>query len=139
MNPTRSNVLLLVHVVWATKRRAPLLGAHNDDLLVTLLPSTMPEQSGHLRALGVAPDHVHVLIEVAATLRLSDLVQSMKGVAARRWHQQPPDGVLLRWQDGYWARSVSPSHTEALDRYIRNQRAHHATPQPPESWELDFI
>ena len=139
MNPTRSNVLILAHVVWATKRRAPLLSASNDGLLLTLLHRAVPEQGGHLHAFGAAPDHVHVLVEVVATSRLCDLVKSMKGATARRWNQHPPDCALLRWQDGYWARSVSPGHIEALERYIRNQRTHHATPQPPESWELDFI
>lgn len=138
MNPGRSNVLVLVHVVWATKRRSQLLAAEHDGLLCTLLRDAVPEDRGWLRAFGASNDHVHVLVEVSATVRFCDLVQSLKGASARRWNQLPPPGACpLRWQDGYWARSVSPDEDEALVRYILNQRAHHAMPQPPEPWELE--
>jgi putative transposase len=137
MNSTHSNVLVLTHVVWATKRRCRMLAAEHDGFLLTLLRGAVPEDRGWLRAFGASNDHVHVLVELSATVRLCDLVQSLKGVSARRWNQQPPLGASpLRWQDGYWARSVSPGEDEALRWYIHNQREHHATPQPPEPWEL---
>ena len=137
MNPRHSNVLLAVHVVWATKYRSPLFAEANDGLLLTLLRGAVPEDRGFVRAFGASDDHVHVLVELAATVRLCDLVQCLKGVSARRWNQQPPHGASpLRWQDGYWARSVSPDEDAALLHYIRTQREHHRTSQDPEPWEL---
>jgi putative transposase len=102
-----------------------------------LIRDAVPEERGFVRAVGASDDHVHVLVELAATMRLCDLVQSMKGVSARRWNQQPPpDAPLLRWQDGYWARSVSPDGDAALLRYVLDQRAHHSASRAPEPWEL---
>ena len=138
MNSTHSNVLVMVHVVWATKRRSHVLAADHDAFLRTLLSAAVPEDRGWLRAFGASDDHVHVLVEVSATVRLCELVQSLKGVSARRWNQQPPLGASpLRWQDGYWARSVSPDEDGALLRYILDQREHHLTCSDPEPWELE--
>jgi REP element-mobilizing transposase RayT len=137
MNSRHSNVLVLAHVVWATKHRSPVLAVEHDGFLRTLLHDAVPEERGWLRAFGASNDHVHVLVELSASVRFCDLVQSLKGASARRWNQQPPLGASpVRWQDGYWARSVSPDEDETLVRYILNQREHHAMPQPPEPWEL---
>lgn len=136
MHPIHSNVRLLVHIVWATNNRAALLPSQDDDHLSSLIVASVPTNRARVRAFGASDDHVHVLVEMTATARLCDVVQALKGVSARRWNDQPPPGApQLRWQEGYWARSVTPGDVTTLDRYVREQRAHHGTPTAPEPWE----
>jgi putative transposase len=44
-------------------------------------------------------------------------------------------GVDFKWQEGYGAFSVSPSHVEAVVTYIRNQVKQHAK----RSFEEEFV
>jgi putative transposase len=136
MSIIHSDVRLLVHVIWATNDRVALLLPEHDALLHSLIVASLAPARARVGAFGASDDHVHVLIELAATARLCDVVQALKGVSARRWNEQPPrDAPLIRWQEGYWARSVSPADVTALGRYVREQRAHHGTSTLPEPWE----
>jgi hypothetical protein len=46
------------------------------------------------------------------------------------------EGHPTSWQSGYWAESVGADCIEALVRYVRGQRAHHAAWPPAEPWEI---
>lgn len=140
MYATHSDTLVLLHVVWATKRRARLLPASLDRRLRHFIIDALAPRDAALRAFGAAEDHVHVIVQIEATERLCDVVKSMKGCSSHRWNESPPDGAAsLYWQDGYWARSVDAHDVSALQSYILAQRTHHADVQPPEPWERALL
>ena len=137
MYDPHADTRLLVHVIWTTRHRAPLLPPSLDAHLKGLLVDALPARCAALLAFGASGDHVHVLLQLAATGRLCDAVKAMKGASARRWNQQLFGGsATLYWQGGYWARSANADDVEALTAYILDQRAHHATQQRPEPWEI---
>ena len=137
MSETRSDTLILVHAVWATKKREALLPTSADEALRGLIVTALQPVESELRAFGAFDDHVHVLVRLSAKFAVSEVVKAMKGVSARRWNESPPGDVpRLSWQDGYWARSVSSDAVGAVTRYILRQRSHHAEPQASEPWEL---
>jgi REP element-mobilizing transposase RayT len=67
-------------------------------------------------------DHVHLLIQIFATLALAKSVNTLKSNSFK-WAND--EGFPLAWQKGYAAFSVSASNIPAVVRYIRNQESHH--------------
>lgn len=74
-----------------------------------------------------ADDHVHLLVTYPPTVQLSRLVNSLKGVSARRLRQEFP--ALRRhlwrghlWSPSYFAGSVGGAPIAVLRRYIEVQR-----------------
>jgi putative transposase len=76
-------------------------------------------------AAGIAPDHVHVLVQLPPTLALATLVQHLKGASAHTIHRESWLSQPLRWQNGYWAASVDPYDFQGLLDYLAQQRIHH--------------
>ena len=120
-----SLVKVLIHVVFSTKNRAPLItGALSNDLYPYMAGITR-QKGGTLLALGGMPDHVHILLRLKADLKLSDLVRAVKAISSKWIHEKPEPIPEFGWQTGYAAFSVSQSREAAVRSYILNQAAHH--------------
>lgn len=116
---------LHVHVVFSTKRRAPLI----RDAVREALHRYM---AGVLQELGCAPtlinsveDHVHALFELGRTVAVSAVVEAMKKSSSRWIKTQGEEYRDFAWQAGYGAFSVSESNAAAVRVYIAEQREHH--------------
>lgn len=73
---------------------------------------------------GGYDDHAHALIEVPAKMPVAKAVQLIKG-GSSKWCNEHFE-KRFEWQQGYYGVSVSPSHKQAVVRYIENQERHHA-------------
>jgi len=118
---------VLVHLVFSTKHRLPLLKTDGD--LQTCLNLFM---AGVLKNLGCSPimvngylDHMHPFFVLSPTVCLSDVVETVKAASTKWLRKQGGDLEFFAWQRGYAAFSVSPLRAEKTRRYVRNQRAHH--------------
>ncbi len=62
---------------------------------------------------------------MSRTRTVADLIRDLKKESSK-WIKTR-DGVpsTFRWQEGYGAFSISPSHVDALREYIANQETHH--------------
>lgn len=132
--PRRSPSLLLVHVVWATSRRRPRLPPALDDRLLAILGSKARELRCTMLGAGCAPGHVHVVVRLASSVSLGELVRRMKGASSFELNH---DGTMphpFAWQDGYWAESLAPHDLGPLIHYVRSQRAHHDASHVAERW-----
>lgn len=135
--PQRSPALLLIHVVWATLGRRPILPAAFDNGLAAILGCKAQEASSMLLAAGCAADHVHLLLQLAPSVALAVVVQRLKGATA---HDVNHRGLLpqrLVWQAGYWAESFGPADRPPLEAYVRIQRVRHDDSHPAEQWQRD--
>ncbi|MBP7684326.1 MAG: IS200/IS605 family transposase [Deltaproteobacteria bacterium] len=121
---------MFVHIVWATRRREPLLEPVLDSRVCGILGRKALEVGCHVLAAGCASDHVHVLVRLKPTVPLSQLVQRLKGASAYELNQAGLARGGFAWQDGYWADSVSPTNIDAACGYVRSQRDHHGAPAP---------
>ena len=73
-------------------------------------------------------DHVHLLVEYPPTVQISKLVNSLKGVSARRlrdehrtWvNQHSMNGHL--WSPSYFAASCGGAPISIIHQYIEQQR-----------------
>jgi REP element-mobilizing transposase RayT len=75
---------------------------------------------------GVA-DHVHLLCRMSKNLSIADFLRDVKRDSSKWIKGESPLLSDFHWQNGYGAFSISPSHVEAVKRYIANQEEHHKT------------
>ena len=116
---------ILIHVVFSTKHREPLIA----DAWRGELQSYMSSVAGNLDcpplAINSVPDHVHILLPLARTVTIGDVVRDIK-VASSKWvGKRGLSATPFAWQTGYGAFSVSESHSDAVKNYIQNQAEHH--------------
>jgi len=80
--PRRSPALVLVHIVWATLGRRPMLPASFDSTLAAILGRKASESACWVLGFGAASDHVHVLLRLSPVAPLSSVVKGLKGASA---------------------------------------------------------
>jgi REP element-mobilizing transposase RayT len=73
---------------------------------------------------GGVEDHVHVLCRFGRKMSIAELLRELKRESSK-WATREHGLQDFEWQAGYGAFSVSPSHVEALTKYIVNQEEHH--------------
>ena len=121
---------LHAHLVFTTKRRGKVLEAAHLDRLRVIFASVCTDFDVELREFNGEQDHVHLLVLYPPKVRLSELVNSLKGVSSRLLKKEFPEiasfwsvrksrGVL--WSPSYFAGSVGGAPLSVLNRYIENQ------------------
>jgi putative transposase len=113
--------LNLLHVVFSTKNRAPLI--RNLDLLIKNLRGIARNKNIDVLAAGGTVDHVHLLLRIPPVRPVSESIRDLKANSSR--YMSETSGHFA-WQDGYAAISVSPSQVNAVRAYIEGQKQHHA-------------
>jgi putative transposase len=134
-----SPVLVLVHVVWATKARRPLLPPSFDGVLTDLLRRKAHGLGCELVAVGCASDHVHVVTRLTPVVALSTLVQRLKGGSAHDINADALMPVRIAWNPRYWAESLSTADLDAVIHYVLSQRRHHELSAPAELWQRSAL
>lgn len=117
---------IYVHLVFSTRGREPLLreDAFRERTLAYLAGICRQQDCPTLGVGGVA-DHVHLLLRLGREKDIAGLVRELKRDSSK-WIKE--NNAKLRgfhWQAGYGAFSVSPSHVDALVRYVAGQEEHH--------------
>ena len=116
---------LLIHVVFATKLRYPLLVDAWRDELFAYIGGTVHEHKAIALASGGIEDHVHLLLKIHPSFAIADTIRLLKANSSRWINEQRKISARFEWQRGYGAFSVSQSLAETVKRYIANQREHH--------------
>jgi REP element-mobilizing transposase RayT len=115
---------LLYHVVFSTKNREPWIDPAWRDELHAYIGGILNNRKGQLLAAGGVPDHIHLLVRLAAVRSVSDVVRDIKSNSSGWLHQR---GVRpFDWQDGYGVFTLSPAAIPGVTAYINNQAQHHA-------------
>jgi REP-associated tyrosine transposase len=130
-----SFISLLVHCVWSTKNREPVLSSELRDRLWQYIGGIARENKMKALAIGGAADHVHILISLPATLSVAKALQLLKGNSSKWIHETFPKLHAFEWQQGYGAFSIGISGIDDTVAYIRNQTEHHRT----RSFREEFI
>jgi putative transposase len=80
-----------------------------------------------IHELEVMEDHVHLLIQLPATIPIAKAAMYLKGGSSRVIRKEYPELEEFLWgdsfwQDGYFAESNGRLDEQTLRNYIRNQR-----------------
>jgi len=118
---------IILHIVFSTKNRAQMINPEDAPRLHAYLATVCREHGCHAYRVGGTADHVHVATTLSRTLTVAKLAETAK-VSTSTWMKRlGMEHMDFRWQQGYGAFSISPSHLDALLAYIANQESHHHT------------
>ncbi|QHN02326.1 IS200/IS605 family transposase [Granulicella sp. WH15] len=121
----QSLAFLLVHVIFSTKDRTPVL---KDDLrpaLYAYLATVARNAECECFRVGGVADHVHLALRMPRTATVAEIVEQLK-VSSSKWIKtQSPRLAKFAWQRGYGVFSVGPADLNALIGYIDGQEVHH--------------
>jgi putative transposase len=118
---------LLIHIIFSTKDRIPILDAKIRPELHAYLATVARNAECECYRVGGVADHIHLAIRLSRAITVSQLVMELKASSSKWLKVQSPTLAHFAWQAGYGAFSVGPSDLEALRSYIDTQEAHHRT------------
>lgn len=119
---------LHVHLVFVTKYRHGVL---NDAMLTRceeVMRAVCDDFGAALAEFNGEDDHVHLLVEYPPKVAVSALVNSLKGVSARRLRQDFTGRVnraSMRghfWSPSYFAASCGGAPLSIIRQYVEQQR-----------------
>ena len=122
-NMSQSLSKVLVHLIFSTKHREPLINhdirPHLHGYIVGILDHL---KSPSIQTGGMS-DHVHSLFILHRTISQAELIEEVKKCSSK-WMKT--EGVpTFQWQGGYGAFSVGESQASNVIRYIQTQERHH--------------
>jgi len=114
---------LVLHLIFSTKDRQPLLTADIRTDVFAYLGGIIREIRGTAIVVNGTADHVHMLIRIRPVQTAAEIARIVKANSSRWVHEKW--NVRFAWQTGYGAFSVSESNVPAVSRYIATQEEHH--------------
>jgi REP-associated tyrosine transposase len=120
-----SYVTNLMHCVFSTKERFPLITSDLEVRLWPYLGGIARENRMKAIVIGGTSDHVHALLSLPATTSFAKAAQLIKGGSSKWIHDTFREHRKFAWQEGYGAFSVSSSQVDKTIAYIRRQKEHH--------------
>lgn len=126
------------HIVFATKRRSPLITAELQTRLYEYIGGIIRAKSGHLVEVGGVADHIHLLAHLSPKFAISDVIRDIKGSSSAWVNAEKLSEQHFEWQKGYGAFTVSYSSSGSVQNYIRNQEEHHRRISFEEEY-MDFL
>ncbi|HEY2415768.1 MAG TPA: IS200/IS605 family transposase [Pirellulaceae bacterium] len=117
---------VLIHIVFSTKNREPLLRDKSirGELHAYTLTILNSLECPSLEINSVA-DHIHILCVLSRKIALMNLIEGIKTSTSKWIKTKGRDYRGFHWQRGYGAFSVSESKAPEVKRYIQRQEEHH--------------
>ena len=94
------------HITFSTKHRAPLIDQSREIRLHEYLGGIVKHLDGFPQGIGGIEDHVHLLVGLKTTHRISDFMRELKK-SASQWVHSTVGMPEFKWQEGYGIFSVS--------------------------------
>jgi REP element-mobilizing transposase RayT len=113
----------VVHIIFSTKHREPLITPETRPDLFAYLAGTVNAMACPAIRVGGVADHVHLLFVLSKNVALATALEEVKKESSKwaKKHVHPK----FYWQTGYGAFSVSASMEDTVSEYIDNQEQHH--------------
>ncbi len=116
---------LMVHAIWSTKNRNPIIGKELKPLLLQHIKENSFKKYIHIDSLECVSNHIHLLISLGADQTIAKTIGLIKGESSNWVNKQSFSRVKFEWQEEYIAISVSPSVIDKVRVYISRQEEHH--------------
>ena len=125
---------LLVHYVFATKQRLPVIPVAMQPRLWAYVGGIARTNNMKALAVGGMPDHLHVLLSLPPNMTASKTIQLVKAGSSKWMHEQ--QRTRFEWQVGYGAFTIGISQVKRTVDYIPNQEKHHAKRGFAQEWKI---
>jgi putative transposase len=112
------------YIIWCPRYRRRLLGGGLETRRERIIDRVVAGAGGEVIEVEVMADQVHLLVEVAATVALSKLVQSLKG----RWSRvlRAEFGAVRRggalWSPSWLVSTVAGGPVEGVGGCVENRK-----------------
>ena len=120
-----SKVHALYHIVFSTKHREFTLPDNLHEDVYRFIWALLRERGCALYRIGGIGNHLHLLINLPANARLSDIVRDIKANTSGWLTRDEKFPDFRGWSKEYFAMTVSPRSKQAVIEYISNQKQHH--------------
>jgi putative transposase len=127
---------ILVHLVFSTKNREPILTDPNRAPLCAYASAVLRDLDSHVVAINAWRDHVHILFTLSKNRSLAQVVMEVKRATSKWIKTQGPEFTKFHWQSGYGAFSIGQSGVDEVKSYITNQAGHHRVKTFEEEFRL---
>ena len=117
---------LYYHFAWSTHSRIPLIRRDYRPQLLKIINEEAKKLGGWPIRHNAMPDHVHLLVRLPPTIKVSDFIGQVKGLASHRANEEIHPTFHLKWQEGYGVLTLRKDELENVSRYIDNQEVHHS-------------
>lgn len=122
---SQSLVKNLIHLVYSTKHREPLILKPHQNALFAYQAGIFKQWESPALVIGGVEDHVHAMFALSKNHPLKKIVEEVKKGSSKWMKSDGPRNPQFSWQNGYAAFSVSQSNVGAVQEYIENQKEHH--------------
>ena len=127
---------ILVHLIFSTKHRAPMLNTEIRAELHPYLATVLNNDDCPSLQVGGVADHVHLFFGLSRTRNIAQVVETVKTSSSKWLKTKGPTLADFHWQHGYGAFSVGQSQADEVIGYIRRQEEHHRTRTFQEEFRL---
>jgi len=118
-------VSLMIHVVFSTKNREPIITPAIEPELYAYFGGTAKNLESRCLAAGGTENHVHLLVSQSKKVALCHLMEEIKK-GSSKWIKTKGNALAnFGWQDGYEAFTVGESQVDALKLYLAGQKERH--------------
>ena len=117
--------VLNAHIIFSTKDRRPLISSGIRDRLWAYQSRILQNMECDSITVGGVADHVHILCNMTKKFPTIKVLEILKKDLSKFVKTLDSSLRAFQWQDGYGLFGVSPSHFEAVRKYILNQEEHH--------------
>jgi REP element-mobilizing transposase RayT len=119
-----THTLNLIHMVFATKDRAPIITPSFKPRLHAYMAGIVRGLDAYLYALDGVADHCHLVFDLPAKISLADFANTLKS-RATKWARREGGQPKFGWQRGYGAFSMNRASLDNAIRYVKDQEEHH--------------
>ena len=117
---------ILVHTVFSTKDRRPLLRDKPlREELHRYLGGILTNHDCQPIIIGGVEDHVHLLSTLARTCQAAEMVKEAKRGSSLWLKSRSSELRDFAWQTGYGVFSIGQSQVDSVRNYIAGQEEHH--------------
>jgi REP element-mobilizing transposase RayT len=116
---------ILIHLVFSTKHREPLIVPEVEAELHAYLAAIFRECHSPALLINGTSNHVHILFALSRRVAVADLVEEVKKRSSKWIKTKGSELKNFQWQSGYGAFSIGQSNVVALKNYIAGQKEHH--------------
>jgi REP element-mobilizing transposase RayT len=123
---SQSLVANYLHIIFSTKDRRPFLKDKDiRERIHAYLGGICRNLKCPALIVGGDADHVHLLTRHSKNIAIANFMGDIKRESSKWIKTLDPALKTFHWQNGYGAFSLSPTHVEAVKKYIFTQEQHH--------------
>ena len=115
-----------IQIIFSVYKREPLLSPDWENELYKYIAGIINNRNNKIIAINGMPDHVHILLKLAPTECVSDLVREIKKSTSLFIRRKLRFGSVFYWQRGYAVISYNEKDIPTIKNYIQKQKQHHA-------------